>query len=203
MRLSIGPEEVATLTPGCLAELIQPLVGKGADYQPILKRKSLDQVGQQINLALAFEVDHERHVGQSGDGLLETGDSHPCSAEGVTTDGVVAKTSVQRRQLLIVEAAHRPAALGRSIDSVIVNTDEHTVGGDVEIGLDEPETESNCLGKRLHGVLWPELAASTVSDSQGRGPVGRNHMWAKIMDPAEGGAHQIPGRTALRRPRGP
>ena len=76
-----------------------------------------------------------------------------------------------------------PVAVGDAVEDVVVEGEQHAVGGDVHVGLDVAVAEPNCVLERRHRVLGDFARAAAVRERDRSGPVEEGEV-ARAASPA-------------------
>src|SRR5690606_3000293 len=123
-------------------------------------------------------------VGKGRQDLTEGGNPQTSSPERELAVHPVVEAGVEGPQLLEGERGNGAAPIGRAVDRVVVETDQVTVGGELEVGFEMVRSRVETRAEGQHGVLRPQDAAASMGDDLAPTPgMGKLHAPILRADP--------------------
>ncbi len=152
---------------------IDPPVREGPDADPLCGARPVDGLDQRLDRGVGLRVDVHPDVGPGPEQVLE----HRYLASAVDT---------RPPDLVPGEVADRSRAIRDPIEPGIVEGDQHTVCGDVHVGLEVAIAEPHRCVERGHRVLGCVEGAATVRERDRAGMV--EECWPHPIDRTRPGA---------------
>ena len=163
---SHGCAEVGTRPSVNLRNIDEATPRERADQHPALIGSGREEVHQGGHRRLGLEVDVEPGVGE---GVEQLGQRRHCL--GAADQGA--------RDLGVAELGDRAAQVGDPVEHGVVEGEQHTVAGGVDVRLEVAITQGDRVPERRHGVLEARdvgvMGAAAVRKGQ-HGPVLAEHL---------------------------
>src|SRR5690606_9968824 len=136
--------------------------------------------------------------GEDGGGLPVLGAVLPVRLLGASGEGVAVLpgTEVESGEIGELQRRHGTAAIGRTVDSTVVNTDQMTVGGQTYIAFERVRTVLDRFAIRGQGVFGGVLGGPAVCDDLGEVLACVGH---RVMVPPRAGTRAVGAEGAVRR----